>query len=329
MDNLILTLAARWLHASDAIAAVQVCKEWNEALQSSTDNGNLWYQCCLNTNPLATAQIHSTDMDYRRLTLGFIRKVTCDVSSQNKLPASLSGAQDVFAVIDLYRNPMDMNGNHSTDIEASWVCPLVNGETNITIQDLQDTVLKAMNPYSRDSQQEWQHASSSNGATPLKRAIHSLTGSAFTGNELCAKVTLFRRHDMKSVCVVDSAFAAIAYVESSTSRHVFLTCSGMQPLLANDKNATIQDDYMSTIIQFKLSPDLAPPQSPDETNWLVDSRPFPFHDCMYEPDDEALEALSSIPYFGFRMQQVSLKFMCDARDEDDAMTAMLDSLCWK
>lgn len=75
MDNLILTLAVRWLTTCDAFSACLVCRDWNDALASDQDGGELWKQICQNTNPtfLRFAEFEQNpNLNHRRLASAFV-----------------------------------------------------------------------------------------------------------------------------------------------------------------------------------------------------------------------------------------------------------------
>lgn len=321
MDNLILTLAVRWLHASDAISASQVCKNWRETLDRNQDNGTLWKQCCLNTNPLATAQFPTHNKtDYRRLACGFIRQVMASPIIQEKtsLRPSLECPNDVICIIDLYRRTNDTS---IPDIVASWVSPLANNDKTSMAKEnfVNETILQGRNPYFLPSLVE---STQSYGISPLRFAIRDL----YMSSGLCIKVTLFCKDSLRSVCLVDGPFQASVCIETGTTRKVLLNTSTTFQLTSSRLQRQHDDgNYLSTSVQVELVPLLPAPHSSEESIWLEECRNATGSTCLWHPSSEALKALEDVPFFEFQVEQVSLKL----NSSDNDLTSSLNGLAWK
>jgi hypothetical protein len=205
MDRLVLTLAIRWLEASDAFSASCVCREWQASLSGDRDGGDVWKQVLKNTHPLFHAQVR----DYRRLALGFGRTIAPAPPELTFSPSIRF--EDLFAVVDLYRT-REVGNRRRRVIEASWTCPVTPQGIKMS-NDSKRTFVKGLNPYSVLFVED--------GGSPEKRQVWKMkflpplpqfyarddvTGLGrrpWFGGRVQARVTLFRRDNMKSVCLMD------------------------------------------------------------------------------------------------------------------------------
>jgi hypothetical protein len=161
MDSLVLTLAIRWLEASDAFSASCVSREWRDALSSERDGGDLWKQISMNTNPASTRTLEATkvqqDLDYRSFTLGLDRAIQMSRTQLSFIPTLRP--EDIFAVVELYRLSQ-VNNKRRRVVDASWVCPVAYPMIEMDEYDVETEVLQGLNPYSasmRDSIDARQH----------------------------------------------------------------------------------------------------------------------------------------------------------------------------
>ena len=369
MDDFILTLAIRWLPASDALTASCVSREWKEILDSNRDGGNLWKQVCHNTNKFVTEAIMSqddTNMDYRRLALGFGRNIP---APPRLLSAPTLDPEDLFAVVELYRRAQVPGGTNKRRrvIEASWACSIEYpriGTANIRMPaNRRKMVIRGANPYSvekRDSNQvkQWQTCRSRfSQKSPLHFAAYDVVGINFAEDNtpsraLRVKVTLFRKDNMKSVCVMDEDIVDCAtggdtdpaeevvrfyYQNRDTLRFGNDRAGENARLLAKTRSFS----KFSLDGEFLLKATLPVPGSDEEYVWLANSRHAVrtmTDNQVYYPDEKDQAALSTISSFQFEVKKLSFTFRVstdmplDFWDEfdcqDDLMIA-LEGLCWE
>jgi hypothetical protein len=202
MDSVVLTLAIRWLEASDAFSASCVCREWQASLSGDSDGGDLWKQVLKNTHPLVNVQVG----DYRRLALGFGRSISPAPPEMTFSPRLRF--EDLFAIVDLYR-ALELGNRQRRVIEASWTCSVTHEGIKMN-NDSENFLLKGLNEYSvsfledggsETALDDW--VNYVNPPTPLHFAWDDVLGHLECTPQLQARVTLFRRDNMKSVCLVD------------------------------------------------------------------------------------------------------------------------------
>jgi hypothetical protein len=365
MDAFILSLAIRWLPAVDALAASCVSRYWKAALALDRDGGELWKQVCQNTNKFVTEQLsQNTNMDYRRLALGFGRSMP--VAPRRLSPPTL-GPDDIFAVVDLYRRAEAPGGKRRRVIEASWACSIEypkKGTTNIRMNNGgKRMVIHGANPYSTQRRnckevKAWQTARSRySQKSPLHFAAYDVVGVNSTGENIStkalrARVTLFRKDTMKSVCVMDEDIIDCAtggdtdpaeevvrfYYHNKDTLRFGNDKAGQNARLLAKKRAFSR---FSLDGEFLLKATLPPPGSDEEYSWLANSRHAVrtmADNQVYRPDEKDKVALSTIPSFEYEVKRFAFAFRVstdmpfdfwDEFDCQDDMMIALEGLGWQ
>ena len=291
MNDLVLTLSIRWLSAADAFAASCVSHEWQAALSSGRDNGNLWNQVCGNTFPLVTGKVEQ-DIDFRRLALGLSRgKPPSRAAIPRQTFTPTVRPQDFFAIVDLYRRTSIRTdvGEKKRVILASWVCPVAYPFMKMDKND-SVVVLKGANPHSSTLHassrvESWQEIVDLNHelSTPLDFAAHdvwgaSWSGSPIAGQALGTKVTLFRHDTMQSVCVMDETFHKFSFADEVIQADYGPSVDGLHfsDSEAGRKARCLMQERgyakLSIAAQCSVSTLLPPPHSEVVAMWLEHAR---------------------------------------------------------
>lgn len=362
MNDLVLTLAIRWLPAVDAFAASCVSHEWQDALASDRDNGELWKQVCKNSNPLVTAKVQQQGVDFCRLALGLMDPDARSIQPKSSIQSTLAQAtlrpEDIFAVIDLYRkNRLGADRmRFQREIMASWVCPVSNDGTieanNINEQD--KVILKGENPYAdsiRDSDEveAWQERATGRETMPQFFAAWDLFGASWFGGfypVFGVRVTLFRRPDFKSVCVMDEIQWKWSETRPRVTSQYKIKFKSNKSLLkfadgeaGRDAKAMMYDlDFSVLELNGHLTAEtnMASPGSDEEAPWLAKCRRAVARGGAYRPDRDDQIALSGVSHFEFK---VALKLMFQLHSHIDDRTfdfpwnenvmVALEGLRWK
>jgi len=302
-------------------------------------------------------------VDFRLLALGFGRSIPM---SPRILSPPTIGLKDLFCVVDLYRQANVANSKRRRIIEASWVCPIEYpglGTTNIRMTGTKPMFIHGANPYSfqkRNSEQvqEWQTSKARHSQkTPLHFAAYDVVGVNFSGENvpskaLRAKVTLFRKDNMKSVCVMDEDIVDCAtggdqdpaeevvrfYYHSKDTLQFNNDQTGQNARLLAKKRVFTRFSLDS---EFYLKARLPEPGSDEEFVWLANSRHAVrtmSEDQVYKPDAKDQVALLSIPSFEYEVKRFSFVFRVstdmpfdfwDEFDCQDDMLIALEGLCWQ
>lgn len=229
VDPLIVQLSLRWLTAPDACSASCVSKEWSDLLQA--DKSGLWKQICLNTHPKTSATFLAVEQDkgatdFRRLTRSLAKTMP---ERQDTSPTTQSLADmNMFAIIELYERPTVQGKRRHVSL-GSWSCPVQSPELSLDLPVNERLVLRGANPnadapeftrmadedealeHYREFWENHEYADAYRGGCHgpvgfgLQDAIGTVAGKHDESDQLRIKVTLFRRDNMKSVCVMDHA----------------------------------------------------------------------------------------------------------------------------
>lgn len=368
MDSFILTLAIRWLPAVDALAASCVSREWHETLSSERQGGNVWKQVCRNTNPfvvdaLLLTQHNNTPVDYRLLAVGFGRQVT---TLPRRITPPTLGPADLFAVVDLYRRATVQNNKNRRVIEASWACPIAFpglGTKNICMPGQTKMTISGANPYhvqhvESERVKEWQKTHSRfSQKSPLHYAAYDIIGVDSSGENdpsraLRAKVTLFRKDTMRSVCIMDEDIVDCAtggdvdpaeevvrfYYHNKETLRFSSNEAGRNAVLLARKRIFSR---LSLDGEFYLKAILPEPGSDEEYEWLANSRHATRtmeDDELYIPTERDVAAMSSIPSFPYEVKKFFFTFRVstalpydfwDELDSEEDMMIALEGLCWQ
>lgn len=340
MDDFILTLAIRWLAAVDACSASCVSREWHSALSSERQGGDVWKQVCHNTNRFVVqAMENQHNVDYRLLAIGLGRSFPTLLPSLR--PPQLDISQ-LFAVVDLYRHKKLENGKRQRVIEASWVCPIQwKGDeesfvtaTNIGFDSQDDSsnqsIITGANPYAAQHVnckhvQEWRSATSRySQKSPLHYAAYDILGTSLvpSKSQLRSKVTLFRRDNMKSVCVLDEDINDCAtggdedpaeevvrfYYHNRESLRFANNEAGQNARLLGRKRIFTK---LTLDGEFYLKAILPEPDSEEEYEWLANSRHAVRtleEDELYCPDAKDEAELRKIESFQYEVKRFSFAF---------------------
>lgn len=367
MNDLVLTLSIRWLPAVDAFAASCVSREWQAALTFNRDNGELWKQVSKNSYPQATSAIQEA-IDFRRLALGLYQSDYGEPPPVTFTP-TLS-PDDLFAVIELYREPGasgDDTGPRKKRrqvIEASFVCPVTLNGIEMTNDD-SNQIFTGENPYSesiRDSDQfrVWRKYEGCGGESyedspPYQFAAFRVLGRSFSrggggrrlDESLGIRTTLFRKDNMKSVCVLNEEQWNKDWHKDFEDDKLKVEYLGSKLHLdVNDAGRKAQAMLCSKYHQASvgMTADLSveailpSPGSKEEPYWLVNCREACQRGQWYRPSRQDAETLSSLRHFEFRVkvsidispanriQDVNVED--EFRSKEDMMVA-LEGLCWQ
>jgi hypothetical protein len=369
MDNFILKLAIRWLPASDALAACCVSREWQRNFSAESDNGDVWKQVCLNTNPYAVEAIlkqNDPEMNYRRLAVSFGRGMP--TGPPHLSPPTMSLDQ-VFAVVELYRRSDSENGaKRRRVIEASWVCPIEFSDSSTHNMKMPPTdrkmVVHGANPYSVKHRntgrvKEWETSRTLHSQkSPLHFAAYDAVGLDLEGKNipsraLRAKVTLFRRDTMQSVCIMDEdsmdcATGGDSDPAEEVVRFHFHSKSSLK--FANNEagenaRALAEHRIFSRFClngEFYLKATLPEPDSDEEDVWLANSRNVArathVEDQVYTPSAQERASLSCIPSFEYEVKRFNFTFRVstdmpfdfwDEFDIEEDMVIAIEGLRWQ
>jgi len=365
MNDLVLTLAVRWLPAVDVFAASCVSHEWQTILSADQDNGELWKQVCKNSYPLVTAKIQQQHpVDFRSLALGLLdpdtRTTRPRMSAQSSRTVATLRPEDLFAVVDLYRIPLGTDGKRQRQIVGSWICSVSDDGTIDTRGSGQDeVVLKGENPYSasnRDSEEveAWKARATRRQTMPHEFAVWDLFGASWLGGlslSLGVRVTLFRRTDMKCVCLMDELEWTwptrhprvvplgdfhVRYQSGGTLRYQIKFADND----AGCKAKAMMYDHDFSILEMNAvlsaNEKMAQTRTEGEAPWLANClRAFAVHRDYY-PDRDDQVALSHISHFEF---EINLRFTLQLYSHTNEVTfdfpyngdimVALDGLRWK
>lgn len=366
-----MILSIQWLPATDAFAASCVCQQWLAALSSEQDETDLWKQVCLNTNSIVLTKLLKTEqetMDFRRLALGLMDRNNV-VKPELSLTAPTLTPENVFAVVELYRTSQGGGENKRARVlEASWASKLSYPE-GLVMPD-QTIVLSGANPYSleqRDSGKvkKW---SDESWASLRPNFVHDMYFQshphayaamdiveddrvhvgyqADVYRALRIRVTLFRRDNMKSICIIDRRRHNI---DLGAGNDVEFTNDVLKVDFVGDtryfdstnegKNAVLlmHSQYRGNR-RFSVSVDflmeaLHRPQhgSDEEPTWLANThRELTLYHC-YVPDKADRKALESISHFDFKITHCNIKFHAghDVFESQNDMMIALAGLCWR
>jgi hypothetical protein len=304
------------------------------------------------------------EVNFRLLALGFGRSIP---TAPRRLRAPSIRPEDVFCVVDLYRRSHVANGKKRRVIEASWICSIEYpglGNTNIRMPaGAKALAIHGANPYSSQHQnsehvREWKASPPRHShKTPLHYAAYDVVGLDVMGEHvpsrsLRAKVTLFRKDNMKSVCVMDEDIVDCATGgDQDPAEEVIRFYYHNKDTLRFDNGEAGQNaralakrrvfSRLSLDGEFYLKATLPGPGSSEEDMWLAKSRHIVRtmdENHVYIPDAKDQAALSTIPSFGFEVKRFSFVFRVstdtpydfwDEFDCQDDMMIAIEGLCWQ
>lgn len=344
-----LTLSIRWLPAVDAFAASCVSYEWQAALASIRDNGDLWKQVCMNSYPPVTPKIKEA-IDFRCFALGLLREKPQRRPRETFSPSMR--AQDFFAVVDLYRKP----GKEQRLIMASWICPVQYPFMKIDDTDNEEVVLKGVNPYrsalrSSSRVESWQELVDLNYelSTPMDFAAFDLWGASWSGSPIAGRalwmrVTLFRRDTMQSTCVMDETFNNFSFANETIQAEYGPSVDGLHFNAgeAGRKARCLMRErgysQLSMAAQFCAQTSLPRSETKETPTWLEHANLAKTQLRRYAPCQGDLIVLSKVSHIGFNVSRFQFAFKVtstgrcsfkrDFRSEDDMLVA-LEGLFWE
>lgn len=358
MDDLVLTLAAHWLPSIDALACCCVSKRWNIVLSSANDESGLWNQVFSNSHPFLADEVPEAT-NFHSQCVALLDKGIPTPPVKN-YTATLRPEQ-IFSVIELYRNKRQANGKRRIVVEASWKCPFQQEcydwfDTGVNI------VLKGENPYysgndNVENVQKWKTSCSVEKSLPHAFAMQNLLGTSYAvaGEErepLCVKVTLFRRDTLQSVCVLNQGISAevddldgeachlrgISFLDYDESARLSFVDNGYgqkaESLLYNS------DDDGRLIIHlggcFYSFVQLPGPEEENVPAWLANCYEACQDGRRYEPSARDRRALAKIQYFdievGFDIHPNAVvweHWLDDWPLGEKAKMVILEGLCWE
>lgn len=358
MDNLVLTLAIRWLSARDAFSVCCVSREWNAALSPEEDESNLWRQVCHNTNPLVTPDMEQ-NTNFRRLALGLMDSRARRVPPRQSFIPTLS-PEDIFAVVELHKQK-EVNGKRRKVLEASWKSEL--SFPHGLVEPDKQVILKGANPYSslnRDSAhtRKWQQELCTTGleylhyndTMPQNYAMFDVFGEFYWNRSLIERkngalglrVTLFRRDNMKSICILDETGVGDMYDDEDGNSEVIPVLYRNNSVVlsfdstheGNKGNVLMHQEYhgaeFGSCGRLAIKPILPDPGSDEEPTWLANARRV-VEERAYCPDSADEAILLKIPHFDAEVVRFSVRLSAgtaDFRTQDHMMVA-LEGLCWR
>ena len=237
--------------------------------------------------------------------------------------------ENLFAVVDLYRT-REVGNRRRRVIEASWTCSVTREGIKMS-NGSEKMSLKGLNPYSvsflenegsEAALQEWD-----NNVHHLHFAWDDALGHLECTPELQARVTLFRRDNMKSVCLVDQF---INYDVNNfvrlwpTTRKVstFFWVGENLHFASDDAGRTAQHlmfnrGFARTIrVEGNFRLEWVPPPD-EEMAWFTNMNEVLAEGHEYEPNRDDLDALSSIPHFEFEVNYISFFFAVSRKKRED------------
>ena len=256
--------------------------------------------------------------------------------------------EDYFAVVDVYKLHEEENGKRRKEMITSLVCP-VNGvgfEKSYGDEVL-EPILQGENPYSAnmkdsDEVRSWRQEVSSNNrywrSTPLAYAARVASRESQASPRHRVDVTLFRRDNAKSVCLLHGA-PLVDFDDDN--EHIFARTDFVDLTLAGNDTGMIArgliDEHSTICVECFMSFALVLPSSgsDDEPQWLVNSRQAFQDRRAYEPNASDMDALSKIGHFEFGLEQFSIQFYKDSEwdtnqlDDQNELIIALEGLCWE
>lgn len=357
-----MTLVVRWLPAVDVFAASCVSSDWRASLVSDQDNGELWKQVCRNSFPLMLALDENNAMavDYRLLTFGLLdpdrRTIHPVPTTETPQFQSRLSPEDLFAVVDLCRMPLGTDGRKQREIVATWICPVgADGTIDTNSSEQGSIMLKGENPYSASNLHSeeveiWKGRATERETAPHEYAAWNMLGASWFGGyclPLGLRVTLFRRHDMKSTCVMDRSTWEWSTAPPREGEHVvnYKTSDADHSLhfANNDEGCrakAMMYDYQSSRLDLTgvltAMARLPPRGSEAEALWLANCRRKVAARRKYIPNSDDVITLSNISHFEFNVSLKMALQLCSISDgvrfdfprNSDVMVA-LEGLRWK
>lgn len=369
MDDIIVTLSLRWLQAVDAFSASCVSQEWAQALSAERDGGDLWKQVCQNSGPSEIPSLESST-DYRHLAFGLWQREKEPIAPPAQRYSPTTKPRDFYAVVDVYKRHESESGKRRKEVITSFVCP-IEGTTFEKSNDECDAILEGANPYSasrRESNevQFWRERTSitrlHDESTPYAYAARKVVSGCWPPRNcihpdnwipppkaLRVDVTLFRRDNAKSVCLLHGAPTSVDYPFNNINGRDTLYMDEEEIIFAATDTGRIAKSWMTDHCvkdvhvggTITLMPSLPSPGSEDEPQWLANARQAVAERRTYEPNVEDMTALANIDHFGFGLKQFHLEFSMpmDAYTSDDEneyefksqdeLIVALEGLCWK
>ena len=358
--GLVLSFSMQWLQVPEAFAVICVCRRWKSIMTLEEPTHAMWKQVCLNTQPAATAHVNA---NFHRLAQGLGRSM---VKKQSRKVAPTLQPDDLFAVVEIYRREPGVGDSKRRRISvASWTCPVTYPDLTLKCNMERIVILNGTNPYFESIDEsyaevieEWKDTSSivaiadSLKYVPVYFALcDALGGGWFEERAIRAKVTLFRRDTMSSVCVMDEAVHPgitldLAATEDLTQVLGFFWGGSDTLHFSNDgagctaKRLMYDRGFSAVRLEgdFTFTSTLAAFRgSTEEPAWLQNMNKAIGNGSGYFPSQEDQRALASIPCFGFEIESFNFQFTVssgfDGFDEgfgceEDLMVA-LEGLCWK
>lgn len=324
MDPTILNLAIRWVAAVDAFSASCVSQGWRQLLSAEQDNGNLWLQVCQNSVSSEIPSLESS-LDYRRLAMGLrMRDIKPITTPYTHTIAPTMRREDFFAVMDLYRRHQDENGKRRKEMFGSHIC-LINASGFGKIFDSTEPIVKGPNPFAanmseRDEFRMWRETlgrADRNDSSPLayasRRAAGGSWGAMFRidrATALRVDVTLFRRDNAKSVCLIhDAPLTKCDYEPRAERLHIDTELDSLDLAQsdAGSKARSLLGERTGVMVDafIKLAPvNLPARDADDEPLWLKHSRQAVLRRRIYQPNEEDLASLANTDYFHFYLNEV-------------------------
>jgi hypothetical protein len=360
MDPFIITHGIRWLPAVDAFSASCVSQEWYRVLSANVDDGDFWKQICQNSGPSDIPNLESS-ADYRRLAMGLRLRENAPPAPREQTYTPITRPENYFAVVDFYKRHDEENGKRRKEMITSLVCHVNGMKIEVTIAEVKPA-FQGPNPFAACLTMEesgevhaWREEVSSEAhffvmSTPFAYASWIASGRSWESNRLDSgqsirvDVTLFRRDNAKSVCLLhDVALDGFSdYMEEETQ----MVCTGLEVVkfaatdsgktarsLLNERNVV----EVSVEAELHLVPMLPSSTSNNEPMWLRNCREAISQEFRYEPNESDKAVLSKISHFDFGVKKLTVVWwpvdsytdgFYEFKSQDEVLV-VLEGLCWE
>jgi hypothetical protein len=359
MDPFIITHGIRWLPAVDAFSASCVSQEWYRVLSANVDDGDFWKQICQNSGPSDIPNLESS-ADYRRLAMGLRLRENAPPAPREQTYTPITRPENYFAVVDIFKRHDEENGKRRKEMITSLVCHVNDMEIEVTIAEV-EPALQGPNPFAAGLTMEesgevhaWRERVSSvedivDISTPFACASWIASGHSWdsyrldSGQSIRVDVTLFRRDNAKSVCLLhDVALdGSLDYTEETQ-----MVCTGPKAVkfaatdsgktarsLLNERNVV----EVSVEAELHLVPMLPSSTSNNEPMWLRNCREAISQEVHYEPNESDKAVLSKISHFDFGVKKLTVVWRLEDPHTDDfyefksqdEVLVVLEGLCWE
>jgi hypothetical protein len=335
-----------------------VSQEWYRVLSANVDDGDFWKQICQNSGPSDIPNLESS-ADYRRLAMGLRLRENAPPAPREQTYTPITRPENYFAVVDIFKRHDEENGKRRKEMITSLVCHVNDMEIEVTIAEV-EPALQGPNPFAAGLTMEesgevhaWRERVSSvedivDISTPFACASwiasgHSWDSYRLDSGQIRVDVTLFRRDNAKSVCLLhDVALdGSLDYTEETK-----IICTGPKAVkfaatdsgktarsLLNERNVV----EVSVEAELHLVPMLPSSTSNNEPMWLRNCREAISQEFRYEPNESDKAVLSKISHFDFGVKKLTVVWRLEDPHTDDfyefksqdEVLVVLEGLCWE